>query len=322
VVDLFRADSDQEQPYTWRYHNIGTLETRQELLASGLPWHQAYWDLRDNQALRLSLLARPETGFAAQTGLGFRPTETLFYIAAQRKSKCFLAPAVIEPFIDITDDPRKVKLEDQVKAVRIGPEKPGPGLDGPADGEDPLEEHIQQEEAGPRKPGAPAPLPYQIAHQKKLAALPVETREGQAAFSVGSEDGTEDICLCPYDRERPWDVAGVQLAGEIAFVLTDRGRPIDLLLLRGRRLSAKGWHMESSAPGSAHLYSIPEGYRIHVVPTTASQWTARLEGSRLAALLRIAADGSQQPSEARIANDSVQWEVTEESDYLLKAASP
>ena len=319
VVDLFRADADEEQSYTWRYHNLGSLLLRRALNADGSRWCQGYWDLRDKQALRLSALCREDTSFVNLTGLGYSPTEKMYYVAARRKSKRFLVASVIEPFLDITKDTRTAELKEQVEEVSL--EEEDELLDKDVEwgeGEDPLDEHVQAEKEAKRDKSAPAPLPFEIAGQKTIRVLPLAAAEGQAAFCVEDGAGGRDFYFASYDANQTWKAEGVEVRGEIGIVLTDRQRPTDLLLLRGRQIATAGWSVEADAPASVHVYSTDEGVRIHTGPGEKVGLSLQLAGLRPAGVLLVREGSVPQQIEAEIDGEAIRFEAASDSDYVVK----
>ena len=318
VVDLFRADSDEEQSYTWRYHNIGTLDTRRAINADGSRWHQAYWDLRDKQALRLSALCRDGTSFGKLTGLGYSPTDKLYYVAAQRKSKRFLVPSVIEPFIDITADTRTVKLEEQVEQVTLAKEDEPLGEEPQwSEGEDPFEESLEEEKEAARDKNAPDPLPYEIVGQKTTNVLPVEAAEGQAAFCVEDGSGGRDFYFASYDAEQAWKAEDIEVRAEVAMVLTDKGKPTDILMLRGRSVSGESWKVVSDELASLHVYLDKDGIRVHTGPATKSGLTVKLGDGPPDAVFLVREEGEPSMVEAEIDEGAVQFQAAPDSDYLV-----
>ena len=321
VVDLFRADSDEEKAFTWRHHNIGKQETRRAINPDGSRWNQAYWDLEDNQALRLSTLCREGTSFVSQTGLGYRPTDKLFYVAAQRKSRRFLVSSVIEPFIDITADSRKVEVEDEAGRMKIR----GGGAVTDMDekwpgGDDPFEERMEEEEDAKRGPNAPKPLPYEITGQKTTRILPLAAQEGQAAFCVESEGGSRDYYLAAYDAEQTWKTDALCFRGEVGMVFTEEGKPTDVLILGGRKLETPGWCVEMNVPASVHIYTAAGGLRVHTGVDTEARLIVRVAGVRPTAVVKMEEGRPGESVKAEIDGEEAAFAIREETDYLIRAA--
>lgn len=305
IIDLFLARSEEEQNYTWRYHNIGTLTTRTLHHPGGRArWEEAYWDIAEKQLLRLSTLCHRGTAFKRLVGFGFTPTQKLYYIAIRRRSKNLLVPAIIEPFIDLVKDTRSPDAKKQAREILSQP---------PSEEDEELEEFFE-----PGEQKRIENLPFDIAGQKRIRLLQIEMRPEQTAFCVEDDSGRMDYFLASYNADESWSVEGILFRGELAFILIEKNQPTDLLLIRGLELSVADHSVELSKPASVHLYSTADGLRIHAGEGEPAELTLRLKSSRPGAVFQMTPDGTRQKVRAEIHPDSIAFELSPSSDYLIE----
>ena len=324
IVDLFRADADEEQEHAWRYHNIGLLEPRAAIEPDGAGWVHAHWDLGDGQALRLSALRREGTTFVPLTGLAEDPSKPLYYVGARRKSKTFLVPSVIEPFLDITRDTTTTTggtakaLADEATKIVTDQQDVGAEDKGEPAEPDPVDQQIKEREKPKTSAFETVRLPFQIAGDRTLLPFKVDTQEGQAAFTVEGPGEARDYYLASYDAEQVWKTEEVEFQGEIGIVLTDQFRPTDALMVRGKLLSVGGWTIAAEALTTVHVYVADDGLRIHTGPKTQGQLSLRVRDARLGSLLLLRKGETPRPVGAEAKGDAVRFAATGSSDYLLK----